>query len=147
MKSNKGLLPEEVVKKFFSALKRRRFTEALHFSTFTYQSNHKVSEIFHNWNKKKITEIELIGSKQIASAITDIQVKISYTFGKTEFHQFILVRCVCERAAYQAYSDGVWGVNPISTLKEDYKPAVVNRVPNVNIIINEKVISKKKKGV
>ena len=68
---------------------------------------------------KKLSFFEILDSIEVVPAMIDVQVHIRYSVGDDKRDKVVTARCVCEKEAFQAYTDGKWGVNPISIIKEE----------------------------
>lgn len=110
---------KDKVKGFFQGWKAGKPGHMLLNTTKTYRSNHVKRDIFEWYGQKKLKSFEILSFQQIVPAMIDVKVKIVYTIHKIKSEKIVVARCVCERSAYQAYTDGTWGVNPISVLKEN----------------------------
>ena len=107
-----------VIKSYFTAWKKKKVKDMFAASTLTYQSNHTPKHIKDWYGRKKLTSFEILETKEVTVARSDVEVKISYSVGNVKKQIVVTAICICEREAFLPYSNGTWGVNPISVIKE-----------------------------
>jgi len=119
---------------YLAGWKDKYWEQMLRNSTLTFRSMNGI-EYFENWFVKTNLlsyEIIKVKTKKITPAICDIVIKIEIEIdGKVESREY-QVRLVQELEAYRASVNGVWGVNPPSSLrylnrKDSYKVTVNKR--------------------
>jgi len=107
---------KKVVGKFLAKKKKKNWAKMAKYTQLTWRDNHKNNTQLLEWwfrikplKKWKITDIKIIGD-----ACRDVYIEIDYGEGIKE----IRARIICEIAPYEPDIKGIWGVNPISCLKE-----------------------------
>jgi len=107
---------KKVVGKFLANWKKKNWAKMARYTQLTWRDSHKNNiKWLEGWfckkplKKWKITDIKIIGD-----ACRDVYIEIDYGEGIKE----IRARVICEVAAYKPDIEGIWGINPISCLKE-----------------------------
>lgn len=88
--------------------------------TWLEKKGDPAKDLSHNYDFKKLKGFKINETKKVGNTTADITFTVQYEAfeGKAETHK-ITARVIKESAAYTPSEDGNWGVNPISTLRED----------------------------
>lgn len=116
-KVKKGAI--EVLKKYLKAWKKGNLKEMLKHSTKTYRAYHKEDHFDEFIGSKKLQNFKIGKPIKLGDAMEEVPVEITYTQKEENFTKQINPRIVCELEAYSPSVNGSWGVNPISTFKEE----------------------------
>lgn len=111
--------PEEVLFKYFTAWQNRDWERMSCFCQKTWIANRVKPKLFltEYYNHKNLIswQVEKVDSNGVMATIKCI---IEYRVNKDVRKRKISANLIREGAPYKLKTDGTWGVNPISTLKE-----------------------------
>lgn len=92
--------------------------------TLTWKSMHKIEQTFEMMAEAKVQEYEIVGEKQLTAVIYEVEVSVMATSkkGGNSYQTTIKCRCIKEVDAFKTGNEqeGVWGVNPVSAIKNLY---------------------------
>lgn len=110
----------ETVKKFMKAWKDRDWSEMFRYTQNTWQSKGGNNPpLLMDWfGPKKLTKTKIIDVYEISDCCVDITLKINYLFISNLKEVKIRARVICETEPYKPGKDGIWGINPLSILRE-----------------------------
>jgi len=123
-KENQENPPEKALMGFLECWKKRNFKKMVQFVQITWKSDHierrnDPKEVLKNlYGNKKLIYFEIKNRKKIQEVFVDIEAIIKYKLPGGIFTRKIIARIICENGPYEANKYGIWGVNPIGTLRE-----------------------------
>ncbi len=106
----------ETLTAFLEAWQDKNYTKMFEYCQLTWKSNHKeggIKWLKNYYDHKKLTTWRMIKEEK-ADFVVDFKVAIIYDHKS----KIVKTRLICEKAPYKPHSDGTWGVNPISVLRE-----------------------------
>jgi len=107
---------KKVIGKFLANWKKKNWVKMTRYTQLTWRKNHENNiKWLEGWFwKKDLRKWKIVNTKIIGEACKDVYIEIDYGEGVKN----IKARVICEIAPYKPDIKGIWGVNPISCLKE-----------------------------
>ena len=113
---------KKALKTYLEYWKIPDYAKMLEVSQITYKQNNPSNKNMLDYvGKKRLISFSIVSSELIKSgAACDFVVNVVYEIGK-ETRRMVLpkVRVICESGYFRPSTSGTWGVNPISTYKEE----------------------------
>ena len=113
--------PINALTKFMNAWKDSNWLEMLESTQKTWRSKeNNNSEMLKSWfYLKDLLTFKVLRIEAISDSCVDILLSIRYVFSDSELKETkIRARIICETEPYKPDPEGMWGVNPISMLRE-----------------------------
>ena len=112
----------DTLKNFMNAWKDSNWSGMFENSQITWRSRgrNKGIDLLKGWfYLKDLTAFKILKTEKISDTCVDVTLRISYLFYISNLKERkIKARVICETEPYKPGKDGIWGINPVSILRE-----------------------------
>lgn len=108
---------KQALEKFLEAWKDSNYTKQLKPCQITYKHDHTKKDIEKMFKGLPIKDFKVLAIDTLRDWICNISFTVTAVTAKGIVKKKGKARLVCEKAAFKPDSNGIWGVNPISTIR------------------------------